>query len=105
MKESQHRVLKDCRQQLRAQLYQQRENIHFDPVLQTSCTTDIKQYCFNVEPGNSQVATVSSNIKWLSFTLCIRILYIYNFYLKDFSFNNKNYVRVLYILLIRQVKE
>ncbi|XP_032671298.1 Golgi apparatus protein 1 [Odontomachus brunneus] len=55
MKESQHRVLKDCRQQLRAQLYQQRENIHFDPVLQTACTTDIKQYCFNVEPGNSQV--------------------------------------------------
>lgn len=57
MKDSQHRVVKDCRQQLRAQLYQQRENIHFDPVLQATCATDIKQFCFNVEPGNSQVAT------------------------------------------------
>jgi len=63
MKESQHRVLKDCRQQLRAQLYQQRENIHFDPVLQATCTMDIKQFCFNIEPGNSQVTNnVVSNI-------------------------------------------
>lgn len=55
MKDTQHRVPKECRQQLRAQLYQQRENIQFDPVLQAQCTTDIKQYCFNVEAGNSQV--------------------------------------------------
>lgn len=59
MKDSQHRVMKDCRQQLRAQLYQQRENIHFDPVLQAICAADIKQFCFNVEPGNSQVAIIS----------------------------------------------
>lgn len=60
IKESQHRVLKDCRQQLRAQLYQQRENIHFDPVLQAACTVDIRQYCFNVQPGNSQVTIVNN---------------------------------------------
>jgi len=58
MKDSQHRVLKDCRQQLRAQLYQQRENINFDPFLQTACAPDIKQFCFNVEPGNSQVTII-----------------------------------------------
>lgn len=63
MKESQHRVLKDCRQQLRAQLYQQRENIHFDPVLQASCSIDIKQFCYSIEPGNSQVTIMFSHIE------------------------------------------
>ncbi|XP_053972285.1 Golgi apparatus protein 1 [Hylaeus volcanicus] len=55
IKNTQHHIPKECRQQLKAQLYQQRENIQFDPVLQSQCTTDIKQYCFNVEPGNSQI--------------------------------------------------
>nr|ARK19823.1 venom protein [Ampulex compressa] len=55
MKETQHRIPKECRQQLRAQLYQQRENIQFDPILQSQCASDIRQYCFNVEAGNSQV--------------------------------------------------
>ncbi|XP_043249603.1 Golgi apparatus protein 1 [Colletes gigas] len=55
MKDTQHNVPKECRQQLKAQLYQQRENIQFDPVLEAQCTTDIKYYCFNVEPGNSQI--------------------------------------------------
>ncbi|XP_033338391.1 Golgi apparatus protein 1 [Megalopta genalis] len=55
MKDTQHRVPKECRQQLRAQLYQQRENIHFDPILQAQCADDVKQYCFNVEAGNSQI--------------------------------------------------
>ena len=55
IKDTQHHIPKECRQQLRAQLYQQRENIQFDPILQAQCTTDIKQYCFNVEPGNSQI--------------------------------------------------
>ncbi|XP_076655241.1 Golgi apparatus protein 1 [Halictus rubicundus] len=55
MKDTQHRIPKECRQQLRAQLYQQRENIHFDPILQSQCADDVKQYCFNVEAGNSQI--------------------------------------------------
>ncbi|KAK2580723.1 hypothetical protein KPH14_011351 [Odynerus spinipes] len=55
MKNTQHRIPKECRQQLRAQLYQQRENIQFDPILSTLCAQDIKQHCFNVEAGNSQV--------------------------------------------------
>lgn len=55
MKDTQHRIPKECRQQLRAQLYQQRENIQFDPILQSQCADDVKQYCFNVEAGNSQV--------------------------------------------------
>lgn len=55
MKNTQHRIPKECRQQLRAQLYQQRENIQFDPALQSLCALDIKQLCFNVDAGNSQV--------------------------------------------------
>ncbi|XP_008555491.1 Golgi apparatus protein 1 [Microplitis demolitor] len=55
VKESQHRILKDCRQQLRAQLYQQRENIRLDVTLQKACAGDIQQLCNQVEPGNAQV--------------------------------------------------
>ncbi|CAL7951690.1 unnamed protein product [Xylocopa violacea] len=54
IKNIQHHIPKECRQQLRAQLYQQRENIQFDPILQAQCATDIKQYCFSVERGNSE---------------------------------------------------
>ncbi|XP_015126768.1 Golgi apparatus protein 1 [Diachasma alloeum] len=52
---SKHRIEKDCRQQLRSQLYQQRENINLDPLLQKACQPEIKQYCFNIDPGNSQI--------------------------------------------------
>lgn len=58
MKDTQHHIPKECRQQLKAQLYQQRENIQFDPILQAQCISDIKQYCYNVEPGNSQVCDI-----------------------------------------------
>lgn len=55
IKDTSHRIPKECRQQLRAQLYQQRENINFDPVLQKACANDIEKLCLNVKPGNSQV--------------------------------------------------
>ncbi|XP_006615715.1 Golgi apparatus protein 1 isoform X2 [Apis dorsata] len=55
MKDTQHHIPRECRQQLKAQLYQQRENIQFDPILQAQCINDIKQYCYNLEPGNSQI--------------------------------------------------
>ncbi|EFA03106.1 Golgi apparatus protein 1 [Tribolium castaneum] len=48
-------VPKECRQQLKAQLLQQRENIDFDPKLKTACSSDIKLHCANVEHGNAQV--------------------------------------------------
>lgn len=55
MKEDQHRIKKNCRQQLKAQLYQQRENIQFDPFLQKVCGNDIQNLCIGVNPGNSRV--------------------------------------------------
>ncbi|XP_066137894.1 Golgi apparatus protein 1 [Euwallacea fornicatus] len=48
-------IPKECKQQLRAQLFQQRENIQFDPVLKDACSQDIKKYCGNVQSGNAQV--------------------------------------------------
>ena len=55
MKDSQPRIPKECKKQLRMQLYQQRENVRFDPVLQKACAFDIKQYCYDPKPGYSPV--------------------------------------------------
>lgn len=79
MKETQHHVPKECRQQLRAQLYQQRENIQFDPILQAQCITDIKQYCYKVEPGNSQVLypyILTESLNQIIFNLYIYLIIV-----------------------------
>lgn len=48
-------IHKDCRQQLRAQLFMQRENIEYDPKLARACDTDIKRHCSNIPHGSAQV--------------------------------------------------
>lgn len=55
-----NRVLKDCRQQMRAQLLQQRENIDFDTKLKESCKKDIQKKCNAIEHGSAQVTYNSS---------------------------------------------
>lgn len=50
-----HSIPKECRQQVRAQLYQQRENIDFDPKLKAACRNDIESKCKNVPHGGGQV--------------------------------------------------
>lgn len=50
-----HVVSKECRQQVRAQLFQQRENINFDPKLKNACQHEIKKYCNDVPHGGGQV--------------------------------------------------
>lgn len=54
-----NRILKECRQQVRSQLYQQRENINFDVKLKEACQRDIEMFCSNVEPGFSKVCKFS----------------------------------------------
>lgn len=49
-------IHKDCRQQLKAQLFQQRENIDFDPKLKAACTADIEKFCKNIDPGSALVS-------------------------------------------------
>lgn len=48
-------IQKECRQQLKAQLFQQRENIDYDPKLKEACAVDIKLHCKDVEHGTAQV--------------------------------------------------
>lgn len=48
-------VPKECRQQIKAQLFQQRENIEFDTKLVMACEGDIRTYCKDVEHGSGQV--------------------------------------------------
>lgn len=48
-------IPKDCRQQLKSQIFQQREKIDFDPVLKKACAADIKKFCSLVSSGNAQV--------------------------------------------------
>ncbi|XP_014213335.1 Golgi apparatus protein 1 [Copidosoma floridanum] len=63
IKNAQFRISKDCRQQLKAQLYQQRENIKFDPELRKVCVNDIKQWCGDIEPGQSKILECLANHK------------------------------------------
>nr|CAD7426932.1 unnamed protein product [Timema monikensis] len=55
LRESKHSIPRECRQQLRAQLFQQRENINFDPVLRDACQKDIIENCPDVTHGAGQV--------------------------------------------------
>ncbi|XP_049951626.1 Golgi apparatus protein 1 [Schistocerca serialis cubense] len=47
-------IPKDCRQQLRAQLFQQRENIDFDPRIKKNCYKDVQQFCKGIPKGAAQ---------------------------------------------------
>lgn len=55
LKAQRHSIPKDCRQQIRSQLFQQRENIDFDPALKTACKKEIKELCGNIQHGSGQV--------------------------------------------------
>lgn len=48
-------IPKDCRQQLKAQIFQQREKIDYNPSLKKYCSVDIEKFCKNVQVGNAQV--------------------------------------------------
>lgn len=64
LRDQRHTIPKECRQQIRAQLFQQRENIDFDPKLKSACRNEIKEICPRSTPGGAQVNTknASSNI-------------------------------------------
>lgn len=57
-------IPKECRQQVRAQLYQQRENIDFDPKLKSACKEEINQLCLNVPHGAGQVNKRNASFIW-----------------------------------------
>jgi len=57
-----HSIPKECRQQVRAQLYQQRENIDFDPKLKSVCHDEIESLCFNTPHGAGQVIKKNASV-------------------------------------------
>ncbi|XP_063230835.1 Golgi apparatus protein 1 [Bacillus rossius redtenbacheri] len=65
--DAKHTIPRDCRQQLRAQLFQQRENINFDPGLRGACFLDIKKFCPGTVEGAGQILEcLQINVKNLS---------------------------------------
>lgn len=62
LKGQRHTIPKECRQQVRAQLYQQRENIDFDPKLKSACKDEIKELCLNVPHGAGQVNKKNASV-------------------------------------------
>lgn len=55
LKSQLHSISKECRQQIKAQLFQQRENIDFDPKLKSACRIEMKEICGDVPHGGGQV--------------------------------------------------
>lgn len=68
-----HSLPKECRQQVRSQLYQQRENIDFDPKLKEACRNDIESHCKDVTHGGGQVNNNASRFVCVinSFIFCV----------------------------------
>ncbi|GJQ66994.1 hypothetical protein Trydic_g7986 [Trypoxylus dichotomus] len=48
-------IQRECRQQLKAQLFQQRESVDYDIKLAKACENDIRKYCSNIPHGSAQV--------------------------------------------------
>lgn len=62
MNEERHQLPKECRQQVRSQLFQQRENIDFDPHLKRDCAAEIKDLCKDVQHGSGQVNKPNASV-------------------------------------------
>ena len=56
IKDHKHSLPKQCREQVRSQLQQQRENIDFDPKLKNVCIKDIKTFCSEIPANSGQVS-------------------------------------------------
>ncbi|XP_054282392.1 Golgi apparatus protein 1-like [Macrosteles quadrilineatus] len=87
--DSRHRVPRDCRQQLKTQLLQQRENIDLDPKLREMCGSDIEKLCGHVKHENAQVLECLEEKKKNLSASCHRR--IFNIELQDFTDSSTDY--------------
>lgn len=67
-------IQKECRQQLRAQLFQQRENVDLDPQLKEACREDIKAHCKNIDNSNGYVSVHASNAGYCNMFRFLQVL-------------------------------
>lgn len=56
-----HSIPKECRQQVKAQLYQQRENILLDPKLAQACKKELSDFCNDATGPGQALECLSSN--------------------------------------------
>lgn len=61
IEEQRHSIPKLCRDQVRSQLKQQRENIDLNPKLKATCNKDIKTFCGEITPGSGQILECLTN--------------------------------------------
>ncbi|XP_067007577.1 Golgi apparatus protein 1 [Anabrus simplex] len=92
LRETKHSISKECRQQLRSQLFQQRENIDFNPKLKEACIEDIKKYCDNVYHGSAQVLECLQQNKAHLSKICHRM--IFNVERQEMVDNSVDYVLI-----------
>lgn len=70
-----HSIPKDCRQQLRTQLFQQKENVDYDPKLMSACKVDLENLCENVEHGGSQALECLQNAREKLTPSCRKVIF------------------------------
>ncbi|GAB6030494.1 hypothetical protein CHUAL_007357 [Chamberlinius hualienensis] len=85
-----HRISRECRQQLRVELFQRNEDIRLDPNLEDSCRSDREKYCHDVAPGNAQVLECLKDHQKVLTGPCYRLLFTRQ--IKDTYDNGVDYV-------------
>lgn len=71
-----HTIFKDCRQQLRQQLFQQKENIELDPELKEACKNDLQMYCASVPHGESAALECLQTAKGQLSDACRKAIFV-----------------------------
>ncbi|XP_017101491.2 Golgi apparatus protein 1 isoform X2 [Drosophila bipectinata] len=64
IKAQRHQITKECRHQVKAQLYQQRESIQLDPKLANACKRELEQFCEDQKgPGQALECLIKKTSK------------------------------------------
>lgn len=71
-----HTIFKDCRQQLRSQLFQQKESIDLDPELRESCKNDLMLHCSSVPHSESAALECLQTAKGKISDKCRKALFV-----------------------------
>ncbi|GFR07100.1 golgi apparatus protein 1 [Trichonephila clavata] len=73
--EKTHRVSRECRQQLKFELFERDENIKLDPVLNSACADDQKRFCSNVRQEEAQMLECLKNHQKELSSSCHKIIF------------------------------
>ncbi|XP_028034025.1 Golgi apparatus protein 1 [Bombyx mandarina] len=71
-----HTIVKECRQQLRSQLFQQKENIDLDPDLKEACKKDLEILCPSITHGEAAALECLQTSKGKLSQKCRKVLFV-----------------------------